>query len=66
MENEYIRERPLQEIVDKLMTPQEEEEEEKKDEEGEGEEAKAEAEEPVVDKKGSQLSNKKEPVRSSA
>ena len=48
------------------MTPQEEEEEEKKDEEGEGEEAKAEAEEPVVDKKGSQLSNKKEPVRSSA
>lgn len=53
MENEYIRERPLQEIVDKLMTPQEEEEEEKKDEEGEGEEAKAEAEEPPVDKKGS-------------
>ena len=32
MGNKYIRERPLQEIIDNLMTPQEEEEEEKPDE----------------------------------
>lgn len=32
MGNKYIRERPLQEIIDKLMTPQEEEEEEKPEE----------------------------------
>ena len=43
MENEYIRERPLQEIIDKLMVPQEEEEEEKTDEAAEGEEAAEEA-----------------------
>ena len=32
MGNNYIRERPLEEIIEKLMTPQEEEEEDKKDE----------------------------------
>ena len=42
MENEYIRERPLQEIIDKLMVPQEDEEEEKADEAAEGEEAASE------------------------
>ena len=43
MGNKYIRERPLQEIIDKLMTPQEEEEEEKAEEGKEGEEEAAEA-----------------------
>lgn len=37
MNNKYIRERPLQEIIEKLMTPQEEEEEEKAEEPKEGE-----------------------------
>ena len=32
MQNEYIRERPLEQIIETLMTPQEEEEEEKKEE----------------------------------
>ena len=61
MGNEYIRERPLQEIIDKLMTPQEEEEEEKKDEPAEeAAEPEAKAATPAPeDKKASALSSKK-------
>ncbi len=60
MGNEYVRERPLEEIIDKLMTPQEEEVEEKQEEvpeESTPEEVKAQ---PVVeDKKASALSAKR-------
>jgi len=63
MGNKYIRERPLQEIIDKLMTPQEEEEEEKPEEGKEGEEEAAEASKVATpelkDVKGSAMSNKK-------
>ena len=58
MENEYIRERPLQEIIDKLMTPQEEEEEEKPEEPKEGDDSQAEIKAPS-DGKNSALKDKK-------
>jgi len=57
MGNEYIRERPLQEIVDKLMTPQEEEEEEKQEVHKQAEPDHP-VTTPVVDPKVSALSNK--------
>lgn len=62
MGNKYIRERPLQEIIDKLMTPQEEEEEPKPEEGKEEEEAEASkvATPDIKDAKApSALSNKK-------
>ena len=64
MENEYIRERPLQEIIDKLMVPQEEEEEEKADEAAEAEESAVEraASSAQEDKKASALSNKRQSI----
>ena len=62
MENEYIRERPLQEIIDKLMVPQEEEEEEKAEEAAEAEESAVEraASSAAEDKKASAMSNRKQ------
>lgn len=67
MENEYIRERPLQEIIDKLMVPQEEEEEEKADEGADAEEGVESNERatPAAQEgggKASALSNKKASV----
>ena len=62
MENEYIRERPLQEIIDKLMTPQEEEEEIKPEEAKDADESLADAKSSVVDAKASALSGKKSSV----
>lgn len=58
MGNAYIRERPLEEIIDKLMTPQEEEEEEKKPEPEEPEPSVA-VSTPAEDPKASKLSSKK-------
>lgn len=54
MQNEYIRERPLEQIIETLMTPQEEEEEEKKEETTVEEESTT----PPVDNK-SAMSNKR-------
>ncbi len=64
MENEYIRERPLQEIIDKLMTPQEEEEEVKAEEtkDAAADESLADAKSSAVDAKASALSGKKSSV----
>ena len=65
MENEYIRERPLQEIIDKLMVPQEEEEEEKADEAAEAEDSAVErAASSAAEEKGkaSALSNKRQSI----
>ncbi len=64
MENEYIRERPLQEIIDKLMTPQEEEEEVKAEEtkDATADESLADAKSSAVDAKASALSGKKSSV----
>ena len=62
MENQYIRERPLQQIIDKLMTPQEEEEENKAEESKDVDESQADAKSSVADPKASALSGKKASV----
>lgn len=63
MQNEYIRERPLQEIIDNLMVPQEEEEDEKADDHADGDEAADEQPRATSsaqeDKKASALSQKR-------